>query len=368
MKNQSAMRVLFITGSAAAGGGPRHLLDWLEALHKYAPNNVQIFVAAPDHGLFADPLRSIAAETLTIPERAISLFRLFSIYRFARRNKINLVHSFGRAGGIYGRFLGLFGFTVMHTPQGLISTPFNQFVYDSLEFFLRSVTKKYVFGSQSEADQGETRFGVKDGLIVPPVVMAPESALQNDLQDRCGEALTTGRPLVLGTIGRFVPHKRVLNLTRAIMALGPGFQLRLYGEGGDLLQLEKLAKASEGRVVVRGLVDRWQALSEIDVFVSWSKSESFGLAAAEAMAMGVPCLLSDVLGHRDLAGNEQRAWLFQSKSKSAFSRVLAELLRDKNDRKSRVERARAAINSLCHPERIARDLLAAYRMALGENS
>ena len=368
MKNQSAMRVLFITGSAAAGGGPRHLLDWLTALRKYAPNELQIFTAAPAQGLFAAPLRSIAVETLTIPERAISFLRLFSIYRFARRNNINLVHSFGRAGGIYGRFLGLVGFTVLHTPQGLISTPLNQFIYDSLEFMLRPLTKKYVFGSQSEADQGQARFGVKDGLIVPPVVTVPENTLPIELQDRCAEALTIGRPLILGTIGRFVSHKRVLDLTRAIMALGPGFQLRLYGEGDDLRQLEKLAKASEGRVVIRGLVDRWQALSEIDVFVSWSKSESFGLAAAEAMAMGVPCLLSDVLGHRDLADNDQRAWLFQAKSKSDFSRSLAELLRDKHDRKSRIDRARTAINSLCPPERIAHDLLAAYRMALAKKS
>ena len=355
------MRVLFITGSAAAGGGPRHLLDWLEALHKYSGSEIQIFVAAPASGLFAAALRTIASENVTIPEKAVSIFRLFAVLRFARKNKIDLVHSFGRAGGIYGRFLGMFGYKVLHTPQGLISTRFYQFVYDVLEFALRPLTKRYVFGSQTESDEASDRFGVRNGSIVPPIVSPPGGIQMDALRDRCAEALASGQPLIVGTIGRFVSHKRVLNLARAVLSLGPGFKLRLYGDGDELAPLEKMAQSGSGNIEVRGLVDRWQALSEIDAFVSWSKSESFGLAAAEAMSVGVPCLLSDVPGHTDLAGDSKRAWLFKARAKSDFARAMAEMLGDKSDRLSRIEAAKRAIDAACAPPSVARDLVQIYR-------
>ena len=199
MKTESAIRVLFITGSAAAGGGPRHLLDWLEALHKYSGSEIENFVSAPSRGLFGAPLRAIASESVAIPEKAVSLMRLIAVLNFARRNKIDLVHLFGRAGGIYGRFLGLFGFAVLHTPQGLISTRFYQFVYDILEFVLRPLTKKYVFGSQTESDEAFTRFGVRNGSIVPPIVSPPGGIQMDAPHDRCGEALASGRPLIGGS-------------------------------------------------------------------------------------------------------------------------------------------------------------------------
>jgi len=361
MENGSARRVLFITGSAAAGGGPRHLLDWLEALHKYSASDIQIYTAAPGQGLFAEPLRAIGVQSLVIPEKSVSLFRLFALLRFARKNKIDLVHSFGRAGGIYGRFLGLFGFKVLHTPQGLISTPLTQVLYDLTELFLKPLTKKYIFGSRSEAEEGRLRFGALEGVIIPPIVAPPENSVPRELRDRCGEALDSGRPIVIGTIGRFVSHKRVVTLTRAILSLGRGFKLQLYGDGGESAVLKDLAKKSDGLIEICGLVDRWQALREIDIFVSWSKSESFGLAAAEAMSVGIPCILSDAPGHRDLAEGEKCAWLFKGRAKSDFSRALAQLLRDKNDRKARIFEARKAIELTCGPLHIAQVLLDIYR-------
>ena len=44
------------------------------------------------------------------------------------------------------------------------------------------------------------------------------------------------------------------------------------------------------------------ALGEFDVFVALSRSESFGVAVIEAMAMAIPCLVSDVGGLPEIVG------------------------------------------------------------------
>lgn len=350
------MRVLFVTASSMAGGGPRHLLDWLAALRERKGHAVEIYLAAPPEGMFAEPLRAVARESLSLPEKRLSLLAIHRLVEFARKNRIEVVHSFGRAGGIYGRLLHLVGFEVFHSPQGLISPGLKQPIYDLAERLLRDLTHGYVFGSESEAKEGAARFGAARGGVLPPVVRAPAQAPV----DRCSEALAAGRPIVIGTIGRFVNHKRVLELARAVLNMGPGFEVAFFGEGDNQAALEKLSKNSGGRVKIRGLVDRWEALAEIDVFASWSKSESFGLAVAEAMAFGTPCVLSDVPGHRDLAGDGARAWVFDPQSPVDFERAVKEVLGNAQERSRRVLQAREFIESTCGADRVAEQLIGLY--------
>lgn len=352
------MRILFVTSSAMAGGGPRHLLDWISALKEKGGPTLQIYVAAPKSGVFADPLRDVATDSFDLPERSFSFLTMARLFRFARRHKIDLIHSFGRAGGVYGRMLGLVGYKVLHSPQGLISAGLSQLIYDALEYSLRPLTHLYIFGSSSEAAQGRERFGAKSGLILPPVVAAPSMMRL----DPCSEAISKNQPIVVGTIGRFVAHKRVVDLARAVIEMGPEYEVALFGEGDQRPELESLARDHEGRVHVRGLVDRWQALAEIHVFASWSLSESFGLAVAEAMAYGVPCVLSDVPGHRDLAANGARAWLFDPNVPGDFARVVKTVAGDAIERGKRIDAARKFIQDLCGPERVARDLWSLYTL------
>ncbi|MFI8436153.1 glycosyltransferase [Streptomyces sp. NPDC079020] len=105
---------------------------------------------------------------------------------------------------------------------------------------------------------------------------------------------------VVGGVGRLVPGKRFDVLVRAVAAL-PGARLLLAGEGPEAGSLRALA----GRL---GALDRIRflgaceaegsgpapgvaaLLSAMDVFVSASREESFGLAAVEALAAGLPVL------------------------------------------------------------------------------
>ncbi|WP_097946909.1 glycosyltransferase [Streptomyces sp. ms115] len=105
---------------------------------------------------------------------------------------------------------------------------------------------------------------------------------------------------VVGGIGRLVPGKRFDVLIRAVAAL-PEARLLLAGDGPEAGALRALA-------LRLGAVDRIRFLGEcdedgegpvpgvpallsaLDVFVSTSREESFGLAAVEALAAGLPVL------------------------------------------------------------------------------
>lgn len=103
---------------------------------------------------------------------------------------------------------------------------------------------------------------------------------------------------VVGAVGRLVPGKRFDLLLRA-MAETPGAHLLLVGDGPERPALENLARGLgiTGRVHMPGECGLDDAtlsvpgvLAAMDVFVSTSREEAFGLAVVEALAAGLPVL------------------------------------------------------------------------------
>ncbi|WP_299539336.1 glycosyltransferase [uncultured Streptomyces sp.] len=103
---------------------------------------------------------------------------------------------------------------------------------------------------------------------------------------------------VAGGVGRLVPGKRFDLLVRAVAAL-PGVRLVLAGDGPERAALTALAArlGAGDRITLLGELadggpgpDVPDLLGAVDVFVSPSREESFGLAVLEALAAGLPVL------------------------------------------------------------------------------
>lgn len=111
------------------------------------------------------------------------------------------------------------------------------------------------------------------------------------------------RAFVVGGVGRLVPGKRFDVLVRAVAAL-PGAHLLLAGDGPQRAALRRLAAelGAQGRIHLLGERDPLgdsadgrtpgipALLAAMDVFVSPSREEAFGLAVVEALAAGLPVL------------------------------------------------------------------------------
>lgn len=126
-------------------------------------------------------------------------------------------------------------------------------------------------------------------------------------------SLRTGGPVRVGYLGRLTRAKGVDVLARAVTHLversGHDIQLVLAGENrfgahGDDEAIRRALAPLGARVETRGWISRDALFAEVDlVVVPSAEPESFGLVAAEAMAAGVPVIVTDagalpeVVGH-----------------------------------------------------------------------
>ncbi|MET2715844.1 glycosyltransferase [Streptomyces carpaticus] len=131
-------------------------------------------------------------------------------------------------------------------------------------------------------------------IHVVPNGIAPER-FRYDPQARAAVRARLGVPadaVLVGGVGRLVPGKGFPDLVRAVAGLPDEVRLVLAGEGPLRGGLERLAAelGVAGRVLLPGECAVPEVLSAMDVFVSASTEETFGLAALEALAAGLPVL------------------------------------------------------------------------------
>lgn len=128
--------------------------------------------------------------------------------------------------------------------------------------------------------------------------------------------------------------------------------LRLWRERGAHVRVRRVSTfplADEERA--RGVTDEYHftlppdrmpwAYRASDFFVGPARrEEGFGLPALEALACGLPCLLSDTPAHREIAGDA--AWYFSDGDAESLARMLPEVSTEEARARARVEGPRAA--------------------------
>jgi N-acetyl-alpha-D-glucosaminyl L-malate synthase BshA len=150
------------------------------------------------------------------------------------------------------------------------------------------------------ADETTTHFGVERARILPIPNFVDLDRFKPDRQPKVRACLSSGHPerLVLTHASNMRPVKRVEDVVRAFAVVRKRMPavLALVGEGPDLPKAEALARELGVRddLKLMGTHERMEdILAASDLFLLPSDAESFGLAALEAQACGVP-----VIGYR----------------------------------------------------------------------
>jgi glycosyltransferase involved in cell wall biosynthesis len=158
-------------------------------------------------------------------------------------------------------------------------------------------------------------------------VVIPNGA---EVPDECTDRLwVPGGELRLAFVGRLHPVKAIDNLIKALKIEGRA-SLDIYGEGDGLYTDELRASATElgTRVRFHGHVDgaaKTRAFSNADVCVLPSHSENFGMVVAEALAHGVPVIVSKNAPWPALETNDCGLWVDNSpKSLAEAIQILRE--------------------------------------------
>jgi glycosyltransferase involved in cell wall biosynthesis len=136
---------------------------------------------------------------------------------------------------------------------------------------------------------------------------------------------------VVGLCAYMRPEKAHGDLLAAALAarrLGVELKCLLIGDGPERAAIEaKIARLGlETQVVITGLIgDVRLALAACDVVVFTSHSETFSIAALEAMAMGKPVVMTDVGGASEQVAPGENGYLFRRGDTTALAGHLVQL-------------------------------------------
>lgn len=167
------------------------------------------------------------------------------------------------------------------------------------------------------------------GVDLSRFEMPVEQAPVNRAAVRASLGIGIDEPVII-TVGEHSVRKNHATLLRAAATL-PGVQVLLCGWGEKRQELEMLATElhmAERTHFLGFREDVPQLLMASDVFVFPSLQEGLPVAQMEAMAAGLPCVVSDVRGNADLIQPYEGGLLNKPTDAEGFARDISQLLHD----------------------------------------
>lgn len=130
-------------------------------------------------------------------------------------------------------------------------------------------------------------------------------------------------------VSRFVPSKDQITVIRALTMLPDNINVTFLGDGETMNRCKNEAErlGVRERIVFAGQQDditTW--FTKADIAIQSSNWEGFGLAAVEAMAVGLPTIASDVEGLRQVV--EGAGLLFPKGDAKTLSKLILQTLTD----------------------------------------
>ena len=227
------------------------------------------------------------------------------------------------------------------------------------------------FTSEDEKLEAEQTGIPMNGVVIPLGIEAFKPADGNPFRARF-PTLEGARYLLY--LSRLDPKKNVEGLLRAFsqcVALWPDAKLVIAGDGppGYVAGLKALADelGLAGRAVWAGHIDgnlKASALTGAEVFVLPSFSENFGIAAAEALMAGLPCVLGQGVAISQDVVNAG-AGVAVATDSASIAVGLMQVMADADVRASMSARAIALAQDKYSAQAMGANLVALYEDILG---
>jgi len=227
------------------------------------------------------------------------------------------------------------------------------------------------FTAEAEREEASELGIPMRGVVIP---LGIEPAPQGDASALLTQFPELNNCLILLFLSRLDPKKNVEGLLQAFKLCSsalPDTRLVIAGEGeaGYVVGLKKLADelGLAGRVVWPGYVEGEQkaaAFAAAQVFLLPSFSENFGIAAAEALMAGLPCVLGKGVALADEVA-QAGAGVATSPEPEDIARALQDILADENRRAEMGRRATALARERYSLEAMGASLERLYADILG---
>lgn len=341
------VRILHITSARSFGGGERHLLDLTREL---VARGHEIFIALRPTNEWQGKFGFLPAENfLHVSIRnSFGVFSAERIAKFVRDKNIEIIHAHtGRdylPASVVCRITRNTKFVL--TRHVLFPMkPFHRFA-------LNNVSKTIAVSPAVAANLEKLFPKEKIALISNGINMTDSVGTRENLNKefRFLHDIPFDAQLV-GIVGELKVLKGQRDFVLAAQTLAQKFpDARFVVVGKDnsmqqefrreLKRLVKILNLEERFLWLNWVEDTAPLLAALDVFVSASHTESFGLAMLEAMASGKAIVATETGGAKELIENGKTGKLVPIKEPVQLAEAIGEFLEDENQRQTLGKNAR----------------------------
>lgn len=343
------MKILHISSAKTFGGGERHLVDLCRELQK---RGHEIFVALRPTNEWQEKLSFLPPENIfhASIRNSFGIFSAKKIARFVRENNIEIVHAHLARD---------------YVPASLVCrlSKNTKFVLTRHVLFSMKPFYKFTLGNlvKAIAVSNAVALNLQNTFPKEKIVMISngiESAILTDEERkkkreefRFFHEIPFDAPLI-GTIGELKILKGQRDFVLAANEIAKkNAEARFLVVGKDYtlkkefrLELKRLVKVfdlEERFLFLDWIDDLPSVLSALDIFVSASHSESFGLAILEAMINATPVIATETEGAKEILRNNETALLVPIQEVVKLAEAVESLLDEKEKRQMLGKNAQA---------------------------
>jgi glycosyltransferase involved in cell wall biosynthesis len=372
----TSLRILHISSARALGGGEKHLVDLARAL---AQRGHDVYVALRPGSLLREQLASLPAKNLiALPLRnALDIGSAMKLSRIVRELGIEIVHAHMARDYPLAALATRRNRAVRLIITRHVLFPLKRFHALTLSHVARviAVSEPVARALNNQGIFPARKISVvANGIDVEKFDEAGRDAARASI---CGSLQINERRLLVGTLGEIKSLKGQEEFLRAAAIIAGQFaEAEFIIAGADSSHTGEHRAALErlivelnlsGRVHLMGwLDDVAPLLKALDVYVSASRTESFGLAIVEAMASGVAVVATATEGARSIIKDGVTGQLVNIGDVEELAANVVGLLSNANERSRLSSLAREAARERFSLERMVAETERIYTESLRE--
>lgn len=306
------LKVAYIVDTLVTGGAERLVVTFAKAVESRQDIDLTVFVLSDGETAFFKELKAAGVEVVCLPGKSlIDAARFLRLVSALRSRSIEYVHAHLTTSTVVGGFasalLGIAFATTIHNVKSSTArvSRVRSFLYRRI---LRMSRTTPIAVGQAVAEAALSDTGQRDCLVVANAV-SPEAVALAGAGALIRTDLGLQKHRVLIAVGAIIGQKAYQDLLAAFSKLAdqnPDAVLLIVGnapEAGRFAQLQTQARDLRiaGRLRFLGLrPDIPDLLAAADLFVSASHWEGAPVSLLEAMANGLPCVMTDVGDNRQI--------------------------------------------------------------------
>lgn len=358
------MRILQICSARYIGGGERHVIDLSNEL---ARRGHDVFLALATDSPVAGKLVEIPERNITyLPFRnSIDISSAFALRRLVSDNRIEIINAH------LAKDYPLAAFAAHTANVPYVVTRHVLFSMSRLHRVLLSQARSVIAPSNAVAESLR-----RDGVFPAARIRTVRYGL--DTRERDVVRTSDSGIFRIGAIGNLDPVKGfdiLVDAARIVTKTFPDVMFEIIGSdrtagAPNELELKRLIEklGLQRSIELTGFSEDIPGkLSTFEIFVSSSRSESFGFVIAEAMLAGLPVIATATEGAREIISDPSLGVIVPTDSSEKLAAEIIELVQNVDRRKRLGSAGPAHIRANFSLERMVKETEAVYREAIEGN-